>query len=349
MSVKNLCIKLISFALLFIFFVNQLTYIFFPKDIYTQKFLTVNSFYDLEKESIDVLFLGPSTFHRTFSPLELWENYGFPSFTFSSAGQTAQVSYYLLIEALKYQNPKIVVLDAVLLFNQADADSKEGVYRPIIDALRWSKNKISFILDVVSKSNEQTLANFFFPLLRYHTRWDELEEKDFRVDLGSLRNIHKGSRGFYYNPQEVDFPEDYMQPSHEIIPLSGDAEYYYNKIIALCEEKNIQVILVTLPRVPWDYSKHNAVQKFADENQIEYIDFCVRENFLVLGLDPKMDFTNENHLNITGSSKVLIEFGKRLVDIGELRDKRNDPHYHQWNVDAELYRTKYKNLLKDRK
>ena len=339
-------LKLIIFCSIFVLLAYQFNSLFVPKTpIFKNNYAKVSSFYDLPKESLDVLFFGPSTFNRAFNPLKFWSDFGFTSFSWTSGGQIPQVSYYQLLESLKYHHPEIVVLDSVILVTPFDVDIREGWIRPTINAMRWSPYKLALIHEVVPGSSKHSYTNYIFPLLRYHSRWDKLKKSDFEVNLKSQKSIYKGARGIYYKPNEIIFPSDYMAMNNDIAPLNPISVDYYKRIINLCKEYDIKVVLVNLPRIPWDYAKHNAIQQFADEQQVIFIDYCVFENFTNLHLDTRIDFTDENHLNITGADKLAIDFGKRLVSMGGLQDKRNDPAYDQWNIDANTYITEYQNLM----
>ena len=43
---------------------------------------TMKGFYDLDDDTIDVMFLGSSSVYRTISPMILWEDYGITSYDY---------------------------------------------------------------------------------------------------------------------------------------------------------------------------------------------------------------------------------------------------------------------------
>lgn len=69
------------------------------------------SSYLTEDASIDVLFLGSSHVRHGFFPMELWNDYGISSFNLAANGSTIPVSYWTLVNALDYQEIKLVVMD----------------------------------------------------------------------------------------------------------------------------------------------------------------------------------------------------------------------------------------------
>jgi len=272
----------------------------------------------------------------------MWEDYGFTGYIRSVGGQAPAISYYYLLEALNYQKPDVVVIDASTpLFEEYDIDEKEGKVRNAVDPMKLSIGKLRLILDIVTRSEKQTLASYLFPLLRYHSRWDELDRVDFQYNLRNEMDPYKGFFKFDFGAENINFPEDYMQHSNMIAEYSMTDLGYYKKMFQLCQEKDIAIVLVTMPRVDWDYSRHLGTKQLAETYNIPYIDYCLDENLEVLGLDLKTDFHNENHLTTLGAQKVSRHLGAFLQQTYGLEDKRNDPAYQQWHIDLQIYKNDY--------
>lgn len=47
-----------------------------------------------------------------------------------------------------------------------------------LDGMKLSKYKIASIRE--SMTEDENMASYIFPLLRYHSRWSELSSEDFR-------------------------------------------------------------------------------------------------------------------------------------------------------------------------
>ena len=60
---------------------------------------------------------------------------------------------------------------------QRDAKS-EAYNRMTLDGMKLSKYKIASIRE--SMTEDENMASYIFPLLRYHSRWSELSSEDFR-------------------------------------------------------------------------------------------------------------------------------------------------------------------------
>ena len=67
---------------------------------------------------------------------------------------------------------------------------KEAFNRLTIDQMRWSAEKIGMIR--ASMTEEETLASYVFPILRYHSRFDELTKEDFEYLFKVKDNTYNG-------------------------------------------------------------------------------------------------------------------------------------------------------------
>ncbi len=77
---------------------------------------TYGGFYAMPSNSVDVVFLGSSYGAAAFSPKILEEDYGIRSYNLCCEQQSIFTSYYWLQEALRFQSPKVLILDPMLLF-----------------------------------------------------------------------------------------------------------------------------------------------------------------------------------------------------------------------------------------
>lgn len=91
--------------------------ILIPKCYYDDSWPTTSTyqgFYQMEKDSVDVLFLGSSCAAAGLNPQEFYDSYGIRSYNLGCEGQSLLTSYYWLEEALRFQSPKVVVLEVFL-------------------------------------------------------------------------------------------------------------------------------------------------------------------------------------------------------------------------------------------
>ena len=300
----------------------------------------IAEFYAQPRDSIDVLFFGGSSYRAGIAPLAIWQEYGIAGFSRASSVQAPEVSVAYLEEALKYQKPSVVVLDPVSLFGDYDVDLQEAKLRQSLDGMKFSASKVRAAREVVRHSQVQTLASYIFPVLRYHSRWNVLTRSDF---VRRPPDPHLGQRGAYMDrrivPQVV--PANFMKETDLIRPCSKRSRKHYEKIAAICRKHGISLVLATLPRLSWRYSRHLGVRQFAAEHGLTYIDYNLPDLAATVSIDAATDFYDHKHLNVQGALKVSRQLGGFLRDRYALPDRRPDPAYARWNEDAAAFRAKY--------
>jgi hypothetical protein len=295
----------------------------------------MNAFYQLPNNSIDVLFLGASSYRQGIQPLVLWEDHGFTSYVRANGSQGPMVSYYYLVESWQYQKPSVVVIDGIGLWNSYDVDEKEPRIRRAVDPMRFSITKLQLISEIVNHSQSQKVIDYLFSFFRYHNRWSNLTAVDFHpAEEHRLRGV------IYFTqvtPQK--FPQHFMEPTSKIAKIDDQAFYYYEKMIRLCEENDITVIFATLPRTFSTYARYNATSQLAEQYEFEYLDYNLPKNLTAIQLDANTDFVNPGHLNVFGALKVTHDLGNYLQERFHFTDKRDNPQFEQWNADLQYFKT----------
>lgn len=312
MMKKLIClyVKIASVFLCLIFLLALLTPIFVPK--YGGTFATtpvMDGFYELEENSIDVLFLGSSQVMTAISPVQIYEESGISSYNMGTEQQNMVISYYLLREALRFQKPRIVVLDVFFLFpyngNTSPLNSNEEFVRKPIDYMKWSSNKWETIRTVCSLDSEHDIKSYLFPFLRFHSRWSDLTLEDFTYLFKGKKNPLMG-----FSITKEKLPQSFQG----FVPGSSSLteeppetmQLYLEKIIALCKEENITLILIKTPRGDGSFGevRHNTVQKIAEENGLVFIDFNEKSLMEEIHFDPVNDYLDFSHINFYGAEKI---------------------------------------------
>ncbi|MCR5154749.1 MAG: SGNH/GDSL hydrolase family protein [Lachnospiraceae bacterium] len=268
----------------------------------------------------DVLFLGDCEFYESISPVRLFEEYGFTSYVRGSAQQLIWQSYYVLLDTLKYETPKVVVLNAVEM--KIGRVTNEAYTRMTLDGL----SNIYYRLKAASvgmQENESYLS-YVFPILRYHSRWSDLTNDDIKYMFRKDRITYAG----YYMQTEVR-----PQTSSPAAPPLFDTSFpeicyeYLDKITKLCKDNNIELVLFKAPTSSWQYPWYDewntAVEEYAKANDIAYInglEFADRMN-----LDMEKDtYDGGIHLNVFGAEKCTDFIGNYLSVNYTLEDKRDN-------------------------
>ena len=341
---KKVFIKVVSFITIFIIILSALNNIFVYKSGHRRKIY--QGLYT-GKENYDVLLLGSSHMNGGINPNILWNEYGITSFNYATGGQPIDVTYYLLEEALKTQNPKAVVLDTYYL-GLTEEYGEEGYIRYVLDSMKFSINKIEAVLNSTPK--EEWLY-YLVPFFKYHSRWKELSEEDY------VSNYEAGYFAKGFGASQDEYGKDNMTVltgTEEYMDLPEKTERYLYKFIELAKEKNFKLILVNMP---YDYTStngmnnwitnhemiFNSVERIASENNIPFINY--NDYLYEIDFDFSKDMFNIGHLNVYGSAKVTKSLGEYLNNNYDIQDKRSDEAYNSWNLDydefIEAERNKY--------
>lgn len=270
------------------------------------------------ENTIDVLFIGDSECHSSFSPMQLWEEQGFTSYVCGTHAQDLLTSYRFLKKALRTQSPKVVILETNAFFRRIY--SHRVVFNAVASPL---------------------------PIFRYHDRWKTLRAEEL-TQRPNYTNI-TDDKGFYIRHDVIAVKEqdqdEYMTYEKESRKIRRTARLFLRKINRLCREHDIQLILVSVPSTKnWNYKKHNCIQSYADKQGLTYLDLNLYSE--ELGINWNKDSKDGgDHLNLKGAKKVTHFFGPWLKDTVELPDRRLDPDYQSWNDYLERY---HKNIQKDR-
>ena len=274
--------------------------------------------YYKETTDHDVIFVGDCEVYENFSPITMWEDYGITSYIRGSAQQLIWQSYYLLEETLEYEKPEVVVFNVLSM--KYDTPQKEAYNRMTLDGMKWSKSKVDDIR--ASMMEDEEFADYVFPILRYHSRWQELTSDDFKY-LFTRRPV---SQSGYYMRIDVKPAQTFPKPKKLANYEFGENSWkYLEKMRKLCEENGIQLILVKAPSLypAWYDEWEDQIEEYAKAYELPYY------NFLELTDEVGIDFTKDTydgglHLNLSGAEKMGAYFGKILREEFQVPDRRND-------------------------
>lgn len=288
--------------------------------------------YYREEKDFDVIFIGDCEVYENFSPVKLWQEYGINSYIRGSAEQYIWQSYYLLEDTLRYETPDVVVFNIQSL--QFNESQNEAYNRMTLEGMEWSPSKVKAIFASM-KAGEHFL-DYVFPILRYHSRWSELEATDVEYMFKTKRVSHNG----YYMRVDVrpavNVPEGHILGDYS---FGDNAWKYLDMMDALCREKGIELILIKAPSLyPYWYPQwEEQVDTYAAEHGRTYINFL--ELIDEIGIDYNTDTYDAGlHMNLSGAEKLSVYLGRFLSETIGLPDRRGDEHLNAvWNEKIAAY------------
>jgi len=191
-----------------------------------------------QEENFDVLFLGSSHIINAVFPMQLWNDYGIISYNLGNYAERLPMTYYNMLLALKETKPKLIVLDAFLLYDKDKITDNDVYFHNTLDAYPISYTKYLAIKDLFN--GEDLLnkeAEYLFPFSMYHARWNELEKNDFVLDS----KYEKGAEsriGIRSIEELTNY--DSIEPYNEEENVNME---YLRKIIEYCQNNNKQILI----------------------------------------------------------------------------------------------------------
>lgn len=289
----------------------------------------------LSPESIDVLCFGTSEIWAGYHPIISYEQKGITGYNLGTSFRSAITVYYQLLYALKYQTPQIVICDFASLYEDQLPSDEEPLYRKIVDCMPDKDIKSALINDICRVDGSQSYLDWKFPILRYHSRWSELESGDFTEDY------RKGERCAFFRKGAFFCDNVYDDGTYAITPELWDysteeSTYseisleYYSKFIDECVTRGIKVVAVVPPKIgdaSLAASRWNSMKSYFDSKGVDYLNYNNYEQVQRMNLSVEKNYYDEDHLNNMGAtifSKVLAEDLDAKYD---LPDHRGDEGY----------------------
>ncbi|MBO6015965.1 MAG: hypothetical protein J6P60_05195, partial [Lachnospiraceae bacterium] len=164
---KKWC-KALGFLVLLGLVLSQLNQILSFK--YDDGILQMEQFYKQEPGSVDVLVLGSSHAFVDIDPAVLYERRGIAAYDLCASMQSTWHTYYDLKEALKYQTPKLIVLDVYRIVENFDY-SKESKLIKSVCGMRPSPDKLAAIRAGLSEEQQRDAYLYFLEFPLFHGRY----------------------------------------------------------------------------------------------------------------------------------------------------------------------------------
>lgn len=257
--------------------------------------ISMTNFFKEKKNSLDVLFIGDSNFYRGIMPTEIWKTSGITSYVIAIPSQGSWQAYYQLKQALLYQKPKVIVFE----INQLTQTKPEKVDRDqrMLDSMMADPVRLEAVNDPINDMS----ADYQFSMVA-----DTL-----RVQMNSLTGKTEtvGSPSSYKgyimttSIKPYNRVKNYMQVNQNDFVIQKGSRDYFDKIVHLCRENDISIVLTKLPSVrECSTIAHNSAERFAQQYDIPYFDFTtdIKDN----PVDMEHDTSDEGgHMNVFGAEK----------------------------------------------
>ena len=346
-----------------IFLVLILVFVLFYSLYRISDFFTVNNqdtdntsftnYYKLEKDTLDIAIFGNSHSFDTYNPTIISSSLKVDSFNFKSrSGYIAQI-YYQLVEVLKTQKPKIIVIESFSLrYNENPKEYESKVISWAYDTMRFSANKIEAINNSTSK---ETRLQHYLPIIKYHSNWKDVELNEELIEKLNPKfdnNFYWGYSLYNYLPYKVENDPIYIPAKTEpdLSIFSDERIEYLDKITALCKANGIKQIYVTTPFIAQlgvtsneSISIMKALEDYANNNDIDIVNYF--DLLDEVDLD-KTDLSNGGHTNVIGAYKISTYLAEYIeANYSELFSISNWDYQDELEKKHEVFIQEYNNAL----
>ena len=172
----------------------------------------------------------------------------------------------------------------------------------------------------------------------YHQRYGEVTQEDFNYFPWSEGLVNEKGSFALYGHGNFDLGD--AAAITEVAEISEKSLDYFERIISLCREEEIPLILVKTPTV--DLKRYqpycNAVEQIAAQEGLAFYNF--NEMGEETGITGE-DFYFDTHLNLAGARKLSRCLAEILLETAALPDHRGDSAYASWDVNAETINDGY--------
>lgn len=254
-----------------------------------------------EKKSYDIMFFGTSHAYCSVMPSMLAEK-GISSYILASQKQPLEANYFYIDAAISISHPKVVYLDIFDALSKTETD--EATVHSYTDYFPFGLRKIRMITKAVPKRMK---LHTLFPLLMYHSRWDELKDEDWHFKYSMY---HDDLNGYVkLTGQSPSFSKDKSMKKENLKAIelaSGkfmeDKVETIVKIDELCKKNGVELKLVKMPVYDETVYSENLKEfsKLCEEKGLDFYDFNGDKDKIGL---VESDFYDPGHLNEEGAEK----------------------------------------------
>ena len=294
-------------------------------------------------DGIDLVILGSSHADRTWNPLVFYCNFGVCSLVYGTPCQPSWITYEYLKYALEKHRPKVVLFECFSLARTSENIHSDGDIRAAIECIPSLIRQWSCIERMYP---EEDLESRYFDLLKYHTRWTELEKSDYVAPKGINLHGHLAVAKFVEKPFQTK--ANSIDPT---VLLSQNAKDWLEKILELVKSHNAELAIFSAPYNidNCEFSLVCDTARWCAEHNVPFLNLSnvtlINQANPAERLIPERDFYDIGHVNINGAEIVTRHVGKWIQGIYNLPKSTNAVICANWDRDLADYDRKYGPLM----
>ena len=310
----------------------------FSGEMLTEMYIDRVEQLEANHDDVDLFFVGGSRVYRSFDPDIFDEVLGVKNTTNSGTpAQRPPLTYHLVKDFLERFNPKCVIVGAT--YNGMQYEQTKSTVSMAMDRMNFA-NRIQSLVNLygfdgflVATGKSEYLSNLNIEEVKDRIAMKSAPYKEKQV-LEEETHKSNGFSGEYKSlkPGSITSGYDSEGDGFDVKDIDADTMAYYDKIIKLCKEKDIRVIMITGPCTLFKLYRVNNYQgavdffnEYAEKNGIEYYNLNYikdREDIL-----PDNLFKDKIHLNYEGGQRISKIFANILKE--DLAGKDISYHFYK--------------------
>lgn len=307
-----------------------------------------DAFYDFtEDQNVDVLLVGNSHLYTGINPKNLSARLGVNSFILASPGTNIGDTYFALKEALERTDPTHVIVETYGISDFNPYTLKEGA---LSDQFKSFSSRKDFWIKLMSTPKLFTSKNFGYAwsnTIRNHdyllTNYDQIEgntESRSRFSKKREKELYLGRFVRFTTGIEDSVLSIYKEKGARVdgadYVWNDYTEKYVNQIVELCNEKNVELIFLTLPmykdHVENYYSWEKELRELLEKSNKPWLNLQTSNYHDMFGPESfENTYSANQHMTYNGSmlaTHELADFieknsGESLPDRSENEEWRN--------------------------
>ncbi len=292
-------------------------------------------FYKERKNSLDAVYIGSSNVYYYWQSPLAWGNHGMAVWNYNAGAMPAEALPYLMNEVRKTQSDPLFIINLNII-HEVEIDAAK-IHR-VTHYLRPSFNKFRMISSLSDDAGYEGLEKleFFFPIIRFHSKWAELSSWDFNKKINNMKLGLYNS--FFYKIADMENRYRLHEGEAELGQIQSRTLF---TLLDYCDENNLKVLFVIVPQaISADNvlgKQLNRMESIVNERGYDCLNLLGKTD--EIGLQKGSDFRDSQHTNIHGAIKYTEYLSKYLSSKYGIEDKRGRSEYKTWDRAAEIYYT----------
>ena len=346
---KNQILRVAALLVVFICLVMLLSSIFRFED--SQSSARYTTYFNLPKNTVDVLLTGTSGIDRYWIAAKGYEEYGITAYPLSFDAMPAWLMVDIIKEALETQNPELLIFDMrgfTVTYTDQLHKYESPIHRTIdvmspvsVNRFNAATKSAKIVGERVGWANFSALS-FYLPFIKYHTRWST---PGFSIEAMQLEPSKYLGMFLEAGRSLAEIPLPQTEKTDEMIALDPTCEEALYELLAYLDGVDCEVLFLDTPKYleETEYGRMNTLCNILDERGYKYKCFSAEDGTYNL----YTDFYNLTHVNYKGAEKFTKVFAEYLKENYTLPDRREDKACEKdWNGVYEKILKKYESWVK---